>query len=94
MRIETLLKELSCPLPEGLSPDTEITGVVYDSRKAAPGCAFVCLRGARADGHQFAPKAAQAGAAVIVAEEPVDCNVPVVRLSALPAPRARPPLLI
>ena len=78
MPIETLLKELFCALPEGLSPDTEITGVVYDSRKAAPGCAFVCLRGARADGHQFAPKAAQAGAAVIVAEEPVDCNVPVV----------------
>ena len=32
MRIETLFSELSCTLPQELSPETEITGVVYDSR--------------------------------------------------------------
>ena len=26
-------------------PDVDITDLVYDSRKAVPGCAFVCLRG-------------------------------------------------
>ena len=30
-------------------PDVDITDLVYDSRKAVPGCAFVCLRGANAD---------------------------------------------
>ena len=78
MRIETLFSELSCTLPQELSPETEITGVVYDSRKVIPGCAFVCLRGAKADGHRFAQQAAEQGAAVIVAEEPVDCSAPVV----------------
>lgn len=78
MRIETLFSELSCTLPQELSLETEITGVVYDSRKVIPGCAFVCLRGAKADGHRFAQQAAQQGAAVIVAEEPVDCSAPVV----------------
>ena len=35
-------------------PDVDITDLVYDSRKAVPGCAFVCLRGANADGHKYA----------------------------------------
>ena len=77
MRFEYLCKELPGTIPPQVSPDTEITGVVYDSRKVIPGCVFVCLRGARADGHRFAPQAAQNGAAVIVAEEPVECSAPV-----------------
>ncbi len=52
--------------------DVEISDVVYDSRKAGPGCLFVCLRGYSSDGHRFAGKAAEAGAAAIVAEEPVE----------------------
>ena len=39
-------------------PDVDITDLVYDSRKAVPGCAFVCLRGANADGHKYAKMAA------------------------------------
>ncbi len=44
-------------------PDVNITDLVYDSRKAVPGCAFVCLRGANADGHKYAKTAAEKGAA-------------------------------
>ena len=40
-------------------PDVDITDLVYDSRKAVPGCAFVCLRGANADGHKYAKMAAE-----------------------------------
>ena len=43
-------------------PDVDITDLVYDSRKAVPGCAFVCLRGANADGHKYAKMAAEKGA--------------------------------
>ena len=38
------------------------------------GCAFVCLRGSAVDGHKFAANAAAAGAAAIVAQEPVEAS--------------------
>lgn len=66
------LSELAAPLGLQGFADTEITDIVYDSRKAVPGCAFVCLRGANSDGHRYAGGACAAGATVIVAEEPVD----------------------
>lgn len=50
--------------------EREITGVAYDSRKVIPGGLFVCLRGEKADGHDFIPQAIQAGAAALVVEEP------------------------
>ena len=63
----------------GLEPvtDMEINDIIYDSRKCTPGCAFVCLRGAAADGHKYAKMAEEKGAVAIFAEEPVDVNVPV-----------------
>lgn len=77
-----LLQTLFAPLGADVSslPETEITDVVYDSRKAGPGCVFVCLRGANVDGHRYAAQAAELGAAVIVAEEPVEVSVPVVQV--------------
>lgn len=57
--------------------DTEVTDVIYDSRKASEGCVFVCLRGAAADGHKFAAQAAEKGAVAIIAEEQVQANAPV-----------------
>lgn len=57
-------------------PDSEITDLIYDSRQCVPGCAFFCLRGATSDGHKFASAAEQAGAAVIICEEPVDVSIP------------------
>ena len=54
-----------------LPGDPEITAVVTDSRAAAPGSLFVCIRGERADGHDFAERALAAGAAGIVAQHEV-----------------------
>ncbi len=48
----------------------ELAGVAYDSRRVAPGMAFVALRGLKADGLSFVPEAMQRGAAVIVSESP------------------------
>lgn len=42
--------------------------VSIDSRTAAPGSAFFCIRGPRFDGHHFAKAAMDAGARVIVAD--------------------------
>ncbi len=48
-----------------------ITELVYDSRKASPGCLFVCLKGAVSDGHSFLPEVIGAGAAAVVVSEDV-----------------------
>ncbi len=57
----------------------EISDIVYDSRKAEPGCVFFCLRGADTDGHRYAGSAVQKGAAAIVAEDPLEgFDVPVI----------------
>ena len=51
--------------------DHLITGVVRDNREAFPGCLFLCIRGTRADGHDFAGAAYGAGAACCLAERPL-----------------------
>jgi UDP-N-acetylmuramoyl-tripeptide--D-alanyl-D-alanine ligase len=54
--------------PEKGSTDTFVSGVVHDSRAVRPGCCFVCIAGEHTDGHAFALQAAEAGAALILAE--------------------------
>ena len=48
--------------------DKDITGITCDSRQVKAGFAFVCINGAKADGHDYAEKALENGAAVIIAE--------------------------
>ncbi len=70
MKLSQLMNNTSVALFNG---DTDIAGITCDSRRVAAGWAFVCIRGATADGHQFAAQAAKSGAAVIVAEEDTGC---------------------
>lgn len=49
--------------------DCDITAVTNDSRKAAPGTAFVCIRGRVTDGHRYAVSALEKGASAIICEE-------------------------
>lgn len=53
-----------------LSTDPAVTGVVYDSRRAAAGSVFVGLRGQQADGVSFAREAVTRGAVAVFAEVP------------------------
>jgi UDP-N-acetylmuramoyl-tripeptide--D-alanyl-D-alanine ligase len=48
--------------------------VVYDSRRVAPGCVFVAIRGARADGHDFIPPAVASGASAVAASASWACG--------------------
>jgi UDP-N-acetylmuramoyl-L-alanyl-D-glutamate--2,6-diaminopimelate ligase len=57
--------------------DINITGIAYDSRNILPGNVFVCVKGFETDGHKFAQMAAKNGAALIVAEDKIDVDVPV-----------------
>ncbi|UNO42581.1 UDP-N-acetylmuramoyl-tripeptide--D-alanyl-D-alanine ligase [Streptomyces sp. MST-110588] len=53
-------------------PDGQVTGpVVFDSREVRPGSLFAAFAGERADGHDFARSAVQAGAAAVLATRPV-----------------------
>ncbi|HVL63677.1 MAG TPA: UDP-N-acetylmuramoyl-L-alanyl-D-glutamate--2,6-diaminopimelate ligase [Actinomycetota bacterium] len=55
-------------------PDTEVSGVAFDSRRVGPGDLFFCVPGATSDGHLFAPAAAAAGAAALVVERPTEAG--------------------
>jgi len=48
--------------------ESEITELVYDSRKIKEGCVFVCVKGANFDGHSCVPQAIEAGAAAVIVE--------------------------
>lgn len=58
--------------------DIDITSVAYDSRKVKDGSVFICIKGFETDGHKYAKKAVENGASVIVAEDKIDVDVPVV----------------
>lgn len=58
-------------------PNREITGIAYDSRNVAEGNVFICIKGYESDGHKFAKMAEKNGAAVIVAEDKIDVDIPV-----------------
>ena len=56
------------------STDTDVTALCYDSRKASPGCLFVCMKGANFDSHEKLGEVAAAGAAAAVIDH--DCPAP------------------
>ena len=60
--------DLAASLGAPASGDAELTGVAVDSRKVRPGDLFVAIQGARVDGHDFAARAAAAGARALLAE--------------------------
>lgn len=59
-----------------LTGDAEITKIEYNSRHAAKGDLFCCVVGTFSDGHDYAAKAAEAGAAALVVERELDIDLP------------------
>uniref|UniRef100_UPI0040579292 UDP-N-acetylmuramoyl-L-alanyl-D-glutamate--2, 6-diaminopimelate ligase n=1 Tax=Agathobacter sp. TaxID=2021311 RepID=UPI0040579292 len=70
MQIKKLLENLEYTLLAG-SLDTEISTLVYDSRKVEKASAFVCISGTVRDAHDFIPDVAGKGAAVVIVEKEV-----------------------
>ena len=66
---DLLLKGLA---PEGFADGQPIGLVTTDSREVCPGCIFVAFPGERFDGHDFAAKALEEGAAYVVLNHPVE----------------------
>lgn len=70
MTIKQLLKKTEFELLQG-DLDTEITTLVYDSRKVEKGSIFVCISGSVRDAHDFIPDVIAKGAAAVVVEHEV-----------------------
>ena len=58
------------------APAVEISGLAYSSGSVAPGYLFFCVRGFKADGHDYAADAVERGAAALVCERPLGLGVP------------------
>lgn len=72
MKLKDLLQDVAV-LEIAADLDMEITGICYDSRRAAPGSLFVAVSGFQTDGNRFIPMAVEKGAgAVITAKRPME----------------------
>ena len=48
--------------------DCDITGITDDTRSVSEGCIFICVKGARFDGHTAAAEMLEKGAAAVVCD--------------------------
>jgi UDP-N-acetylmuramoyl-L-alanyl-D-glutamate--2,6-diaminopimelate ligase len=58
------------------APEVEVSGLAYSSTSVSPGTLFFCVRGFKADGHDYAADAVRRGAAALVCERPLGLGVP------------------
>jgi UDP-N-acetylmuramoyl-L-alanyl-D-glutamate--2,6-diaminopimelate ligase len=75
MQLERLIAALGPTDVVGGAP-VEISELAYDTREVASGALFFCIPGDRADGHDFAPQAIEAGAAALVVERSLEVDAP------------------
>jgi UDP-N-acetylmuramoyl-L-alanyl-D-glutamate--2,6-diaminopimelate ligase len=71
VELERLIAALAPEAVLGREP-VEVRDLAYDARAVTPGAAFFCVRGERADGHDFAAQAVENGAVALVVERPVE----------------------
>ena len=69
MKFSDWLKNLDYQVLQG-DIDTEVEDVVYDSRKAAEGTVFVCMKGTRIDSHSFIDDVMEKGVKVFFTYSP------------------------
>lgn len=65
--------------PSADLPDLEVTAITHNTAWVSPGAAYVAIRGARVDGHDFIAAAIEAGAVAVLGEGLPDgarCPVP------------------
>jgi UDP-N-acetylmuramoyl-L-alanyl-D-glutamate--2,6-diaminopimelate ligase len=67
--------ERSVVLRTAGSMQTAVTMVTHDSRAVGPGAMFCCVRGERANGHDFAAEAVRSGAAALLVDHELDLPV-------------------
>lgn len=71
MKLSKLVEKLEYKLVQG-NIDTEISTLVYDSRKVEKDSVFVCISGTVRDAHDFIPDVVKAGATAVIVEKDVE----------------------
>ncbi len=72
MKLSDLLEKIDYKCIQG-TVDTEVSAVIYDSRKRiVPGCLFICIEGTNFDGHGYASEVADKGAGVLLVSRLVE----------------------
>ena len=77
MKLKQLLSHLH-PLAPFTGANPEIQSIENDNRKVREGSLFICIKGYRVDGHDFAKSAVDNGASAVIAERPLNLDVPVI----------------
>lgn len=70
------LREARLLAEEPPGPLPEFSGLTADTRRIAPGMLYCAIRGAVDDGHRYVARAAQAGAAAALVEQPQSVALP------------------
>ena len=73
--LERLVAAMGAVDVVGRAP-VDVEELAYSTGGVGPGALFFCVRGARADGHDFAGEAVANGAVALVVERPLDVPVP------------------
>ena len=73
MKLKSILKGIDYQVKKG-SDDKDIKSIKYDSRKVESNDIFVCIQGYSVDGHDYAHKAQELGASVIVIEKDIEID--------------------
>lgn len=71
MLLKQLIEDMDYEVLAG-RVDTEVTTLVYDSRKVEKGAVFVCISGSVRDAHDFIPDVVGKGAAAVIVEKDVE----------------------
>lgn len=73
MKLNKLIEKLEYKCLQG-DVEHSITELIYDSRKVTEGSVFVCIRGAKSDGHEYVKDVVLKGAKVIVVEQEIEVD--------------------
>ena len=71
MKLENLLEKLEYSILAG-DVKTDISTLVYDSRKVEENSVFVCISGAVRDAHDFIPEVVEKGAKAVIVEKDIE----------------------
>ncbi|BCK00209.1 UDP-N-acetylmuramoyl-L-alanyl-D-glutamate--2,6-diaminopimelate ligase [Anaerocolumna chitinilytica] len=71
MLLGKLLEKIEYTVVKG-TLDVEILNLVYDSRKVTDGSVFVCIKGFKTNGHEYAKEVVNKGAKVLIISEEVE----------------------
>lgn len=70
MKLLSLLEKIEYNVVQGIV-DIDITKLIYDSRKVDKEAVFVCIQGAKSDGHSYIDDVIKKGAVAVVVEKEV-----------------------